>query len=207
MCDSFVNCLLRESAERKGLSNLPGWELIEQYPIGDPDGVGSWLLHHDREALLLECPPGLEIADVDTKANILGVRLKYIACSHYHEDHMDKQTWLKLQRTYPHARILRPCLIKNETKLNLGSEPLWLLPGRKHSTFDIITVFRGVAMTGDVELGMVNSVNREVSKSDRERSMKQWAGFEQRNSYHVHTAISAHLNDIRRGRWIDWFSC
>lgn len=36
----------------------PGWHLIGRFPDGDPDGVGSWLLHHRGEALLLEVPPG-----------------------------------------------------------------------------------------------------------------------------------------------------
>ena len=46
--------------------------------------------------------------------------------------------------------------------LHLGGEPLWLVKAPKHSRTDVVTVFRGVAMTGDIELGMLRSVNREV---------------------------------------------
>jgi hypothetical protein len=42
--------------------NIPhfdGWLLLGAFPNNESNDVGSWLLHHNGEALLLEIPPGL----------------------------------------------------------------------------------------------------------------------------------------------------
>jgi hypothetical protein len=59
-------------------------------------------------------------------------------------------------------------------------------------------------MTEDIELCTLDSVTDEVPLATRRRSMRRLAGFPQRTSYHVHTILSAHLNDVRRG--VDWES-
>ena len=38
--------------------DFPAWLLLGQYPQGDDDGVGSWILHHGGEAALLELHAG-----------------------------------------------------------------------------------------------------------------------------------------------------
>lgn len=56
--------------------NLPhweGWRLTGAYPDHEPDDVGSWILHHDGEALLLEVPEGLPVADVHAALEALAL--------------------------------------------------------------------------------------------------------------------------------------
>ncbi len=44
--------------------------------------------------------------------------------------------------------------------------------------------------------------NDEVSRATKAASMEYWKGFEDRTGYHVHTIVSAHLNDFRQG--VNW---
>ncbi len=46
------------------LPDFEGWHLLGAFPNGEPDDVGSWLLVHNGEALLLEIPEGLTVRDV-----------------------------------------------------------------------------------------------------------------------------------------------
>jgi hypothetical protein len=90
--------------------------------------------------------------------------------------------------------------------LHIGSSPMWLVKAPKHSLTDVVTVFRGVAMTGDIELGMLESVNDEVPAATRRRSMRRLGEFQDRTGYHVHSIVSAHLNDVRLSvRWPELF--
>lgn len=57
-------------------------------------------------------------------------------------------------------------------------------------------------MTGDIELGTLDSVNDEVPRATKAASMDYLRGFEERTGYHIHTIISAHLNDFRQG--VNW---
>jgi glyoxylase-like metal-dependent hydrolase (beta-lactamase superfamily II) len=193
---------------RPPLPHFPGWELVGSYPEGDPDGVGSWVLHHDGEALLLECPPGLRVKDVrGALARVGAPALRYMACSHAHEDHWDRPAWRALRLAFPDARAFTPGRLHEDRLLDLDGEPLWLLAAPKHSPSDLVTVFRGCAMTGDIELGTLDSVNREVPAAVKRRSMRRFRDFEARAGYHVHTTVSAHLNDVRQGVcWPDLFA-
>jgi hypothetical protein len=75
-----------------------------------------------------------------------------------------------------------------------------------HEPGDVVTVFRGVAMTGDIGPGMLESVTDGVPLATRRRSMRRLRGFEERTGYHVHSVVSAHLNDVRVSvRWPDLF--
>jgi hypothetical protein len=188
------------------LPQFPGWHLIGAFPDHEPGDVGSWLLVHDGEAMLLEVPEGLTIADVKAAMNRLGLStLKYVTASHEHWDHLDTEVWAALQEAFSEAKFLHPSTLRGDRLLHLGGEPAWLLKAPKHSFGDVVTVFRGVAMTGDIELGMLESVNDEVPKYVKRRSMKRLAGFPARAGYHVHTTVSAHLNDVRMG--VDWNQC
>jgi glyoxylase-like metal-dependent hydrolase (beta-lactamase superfamily II) len=137
-----------------------GWHLIGAFPDHEPDDVRCWLLEHEGEAMLLEVPEGLPVADVrDGLRRIDSPRLRYVTASHDHEDHLDVEVWEALKRLFPAATFLHPSVVTREQSLDLGGEPLWLLKAPKHSRTDVVTVFRGVAMTGDIELGMLESVN------------------------------------------------
>ncbi len=188
------------------LPAFPGWHLIGAYPDHEPGDVGSWLLAHDGEALLLEVPEGLTVPDVAAAVSRVAVTIRFVTASHDHEDHLDTDVWAALAAAYPQARVLHPTKVRGDHLLHVGGEPVWLVKGPKHSHCDVVTVFRGVAMTGDIELGMLDSVNDEVPLATRRRSMRWLRDFEKRSGYHVHTIVSAHLNDVRRGvRWSELF--
>ena len=188
--------------------NLPGWHLLGAFPKHEPDDVGSWLLHNNGEALLLEIPPGLTVEDVAAGLNSIGAGLRYVTASHLHEDHLNIDCWNELQQAFHGTHFMRPTEAKvgSDILINLGGDPLWLIKAPKHSPSDTVTVFRGVAMTGDIELGTLDSVNGEVSLATKGASMDYLRGFEDRTGYRVHTIVSAHLNDFRQGvNWHDLF--
>lgn len=178
--------------------NFPGWELVGRYE----SGVGSWLLTGGGEALLLEVPEGLRPPDVRGALAVSGCRLKYVTASHDHWDHLDEGVWGRLQRAFPRAAYLHPRYQASDVFLDLGGEPLYLIRAPKHSRTDLVTVYRGVAMTGDIELGTADSACGEVPAATRRKSMKHLAGFFDRRGYRVHTTVSAHLDDLRTG--VDW---
>jgi glyoxylase-like metal-dependent hydrolase (beta-lactamase superfamily II) len=192
---------------RPPLPHFPGWELVGSYPEGDPDGVGSWVLHHGGEALLLECPPGLRAGDVRGALARAGAAPRYVTASHNHGDHLDGLAWGALKRAFPGAEAIHPSSVRGDRLLDLGGEPLWLLAAPKHSRTDLVTVFRGVAMPGDIELGTLESVHDDVPLPVKRRSMRRLGDFEARAGYHVHTTVSAHLNDVRQAvRWPGLFA-
>jgi hydroxyacylglutathione hydrolase len=182
--------------------DFPGWRLLGAYPDGTPDDVGSWLLHHGGEALLLEVPPGVTPGVVRAGLAAVGCSLRHATASHAHEDHFDPGAWRALRRAFPGAGFVGPGTVSGDRLLHLGGEPLYLIAAPKHSRTDVVAVFRGVAMTGDVELGQLASVNREVPAATKRASMAHLAAFPSRAGYRVHSVVSAHLNDVRTG--VDW---
>ena len=81
---------------RMNLPHFPGWHLLGAFPDGEPDDVGSWLLAHRGEALLLEVPPGLTFARVRAGLDETRAVLRYATASHDHEDHLDGRAWNSL---------------------------------------------------------------------------------------------------------------
>lgn len=182
---------------------LPGWYLIGSY---DSD-VGSWLLHDDGQAMLLEVPEGLPVADVQAAVSELGVKLKYVTASHDHYDHLERDAWGDLAEAFPRAKFIHPASVRGDRRLRIGNEVAWLVAGPKHSLADVVTVFRGGAMTGDIETGTLDSVTKEVPLRTRKRSMNWLQGFQDRTGYRVHTTVSAHLNSVRANVcWPELFS-
>jgi hypothetical protein len=186
--------------------NLPhweGWHLIGQYE----SDVGSWLLHNDGEALLLEVPEGLTVQDVKDAVKLLDVKLRYITASHDHYDHLERNVWGDLAIAFPKTKFIHPASVRGDRQLRIGSEVVWLMAAPKHSLADVVTVFRGVAMTGDIELGTLESeASGEVPLATRRKNMDRLRSFQERTGYHVHTIFSAHLDDVRVGvNWPDLF--
>lgn len=184
------------------IPHFTGWHLLGSFPDPEDDGVGSWLLAHGGDALLSEIPPGLSVSDVRSALATTGTDLRFVTASHDHEDHLDPETWDALAAAFPGAEFIPPSSVAGDRLLSLAGEPLWLVKAPKHSKTDVVTVFRGVAMTGDIELGMLASVNREVPARIKRASMKWLREFPVRTGYHVHSTVSAHLNDVRTS--VDW---
>jgi hypothetical protein len=188
------------------LPHFEGWHLIGAFPDNEPEDVGSWLLVHDGQALLLEVPEGLTLQDVKDALGRLGATLRYVTASHDHYDHLDPEVWDALAGAFPDAQFLHPSGVQGDRLLHVGDEPAWLVKAPKHSLTDVVTVFCGVAMTGDIELGMLESVNDEVPSATKRRSMRRLRDFQDRTGYHVHSVVSAHLNDVRVSvQWPDLF--
>jgi len=190
-----------------GIPDFPGWQLLGAFPDGESDDVGSWLLADGREAMLLEVPPGLTPSYVLFALERANAKLCFVTASHDHEDHLDADAWRALEVAFPRTRFIHPqevdrLFTRGDLRLTIGSEPLWLVKAPKHSRTDIVTVFRGVAMTGDIELGTLDSVNREVPKKTKAKSMEWLAAFQDRTGYLIHFIVSAHLNDFRLS--VDW---
>lgn len=186
--------------------SFPGWHLIGAYPDHEPGDVGSWLLAHDGDALLLEVPEGLTVPDVTEALFRRDLTLRYITASHDHYDHLDPEVWGALAATFPEARMVHPRTVRGDRLLHVGGEPVWLVKAPKHSPTDVVTIFRGLAMTGDIELGILESVNDEVPLRTRAKSMRWLRDFQDRRGYHVPAVVSAHLNDVRLGvHWPDLF--
>lgn len=189
------------------LPRFEGWHLIGAFPDNEPDDVGSWLLINNGQALLLEIPPGLSVRDVKSALKHTESSLRYVTASHDHEDHLASDAWEALLRGFPKVEFIHPSVVLGDRLLHIGDEPLWLIKAPKHSANDVVTVFRGVAMTGDIELGMLASVNNEVPWPTKMRSMDHLRSFQDRTGYLIHSVVSAHLNDIRVSiQWPDLFS-
>jgi hydroxyacylglutathione hydrolase len=180
--------------------HFEGWELIGAFPDNDPDDVGSWLLSYNGQAALVEVPPGLTVKHV--RKVLGGKKLLFVTASHEHEDHLNADAWKALIAAFPGTRFIYPADLMGDMLCDIGGEPAWLIKAPKHSASDVVIVFRGTAMTGDIELGMLDSVNNEVPRKIKTRSMAWLRDFGARTGYHVHSVVSAHLNDVRRG--IDW---
>lgn len=183
-----------------------GWHLLGQYPNGMGRDVGSWILCHSGEALLLEIPPMLGTPRIEKELIELGnPYLKYITASHGHRDHLYPRVWDTISRYYrPTVISIDPASVIGEERFYLGGEILWLLKTPKHSRYDVVTIFRGIAHIGDIELGTLESNTQEVPRKLRERSMSRLATFPQRHNYHIHTVVSSRLDYI--GVDIDWSS-
>jgi hydroxyacylglutathione hydrolase len=137
----------------------------------------------------------------------LKTTVKYILVSHDHEDHFDPGILRRMKKhpTFRDATWIKPQPnYMGITGLDLEGEPLWLIHAPKHSRTDAVTVFRGFAMTGDIELGTLDSVNREVPLRRRRESLAFLAGFERTHDYRIRALASAHLNDHRTN--IGWSS-
>jgi hypothetical protein len=189
------------------LPHFEGWHLIGTFPDGEPGDVGSWLLVNNGEALLLECPPGLSVEAVESALEHTGASLRYVAASHDHDDDLDPAAWEALIKAFPIVEFIHPSKVSGDQLLRVGGEPLWLIKAPKHSWTDVVTVFRGVAMTGDIELGTLASLTHEVYCKTKMESMAWLRGFQDRAGSHVHSVVSAHLKDVRlEVNWPDLFS-
>lgn len=183
--------------------------------------TGVWLLAHNGEAALLELPPtdlrggrgGPDpAADAARAASGLGVRVKYLLCTHAHHDHFSSTTFGAMRARFPGAEPVLQSHFRHLLGdapgvryfdsgwgLSVGGEPLHLVHAPKHSQADTMVIFRGSACTGDWELNTVRTVNERVPVEVRRASCDRVIGFVRETGYHVHRVYSVHANDRREG--------
>ena len=160
--------------------------------LGEEDPNASFILHHQGQCVIVESPPDKEWVSKTRQAlEELGQpTVLFISETHEHWDHRNKRrtefTW-----TVPLPTVCGDHLF------GIGGEPLWIVTCPKHSLTDRVFIFRGTALTGDWELGQLESPNEEVPVETKLQSLEFLAGFEERHSYKIHTLISSHLNDLR----------
>ena len=106
-----------------------------------------------------------------------------MTASHTHPDHLDPGAWNDLVDAFPGAEFIDPPEVEGDRRLELAGEVLWLVKAPKHSPDDVVAIFRGVAMTGDIELGTLDSVNREVRRKTKAASMDYLRAFPDRTGY------------------------
>lgn len=76
-------------------------------------------------------------------------------------------------------------------------EPIHLFHAPKHSWQDLIIFFRGSVITGDWWLGPGDPNQSRIPHAVSAESIARLIDFSRK--YHVHTIVSAHANDLRRG--------
>ena len=178
--------------------------------------TGCWLLVHNHEAAILELPPReldeecpSELALEAVKS--LNVSVKFILCTHNHGDHLSEETLSKMRALFPRASVYlqKGCQdvissrwgihwFKDELKLDLGGEPLYLVHAPKHSDTDTMIIFRGTICTGDWELGTIRSVHdgwSGITEVEKNASIDCLLEFVSKNHYHIHQTFSVHAND------------
>lgn len=180
--------------------------------------TGVWLLIHNNEAAILELPPSSitgfgfgsdPVLHATSAVRELGVTVKFLLCTHGHRDHFHPRTLQGLQKQFPDSttvlqsefrgKIGEKCAVRyfpDLEKLSLAGEPLFLIHAPKHSLSDTMVIFRGIACTGDWELGTVRTVNEEVPIEIRRQSCDRMLEFT-RSGYHIHRTFSVHANDRR----------
>jgi hydroxyacylglutathione hydrolase len=185
--------------------------------------TGCWLLVHQGEGAILEMPPpSLKGPSPTTLAQECASKLsvasvKYLLCTHSHLDHFSRRTYRHMRAAFPRAE---PCLQRGfrrrlgdeegiryfdeVLKLDLAGEPLFLVHAPKHSRTDTMVIFRGVACTGDWELGTIRSVHDwtriwAVPKARKLEAIARMERFPKEHNYAIHRIFSVHANDKREG--------
>lgn len=183
--------------------------------------TGCWLLVHNGEAAVLELPPSGRKELPPLEAVCQAVRylsiktVKYLLCTHAHYDHFSNRTLRELRAAFPEAQTCLQAEFRrhmgksdginyfdDSLALNLGGEPLYLVHAPKHSRTDTFVIFRGIACTGDWELGTIRSVHdwTRIWTVARERKLDSIARMElfpAAQNYRIHATFSVHANDKR----------
>lgn len=193
---------------RSPIDIAPGVTILGKHYA--PDN-GVFILHHNGQAILVECPPD-DAWPIDAVKFLHAhdLELVGITTSHLHNDHYDLDALDSFARLMDVSIEELPWWQSNDKRLadwayyesDIGGEPLWAISCAKHSRSDQVLVFKGVALTGDIELGMQESVNDEVSAYERAQALHFLANFEKAFDYKIHSLCSAHANDLRHD--VDW---
>lgn len=181
-----------------------------------PTRCGSFLLAHGGEAAVLEMPPGSPRKRTAWNAarqlaRTLGVKVRYLLVTHGHWDHANG--YWGFRREFPRVPlVVHRSMVEGgpvhgpvrvfadgAAELRLGGEPLHLVHAPKHSWQDTLVVFRGTVCTGDWTLGPMPDCNGLVPVERKVEALRFVHGYLAERGYAVHTAYSAHGNDLRRG--------
>ncbi len=184
----------------------------------------SIVLYHGKTAAVVEAPervPGNRAPWLDVKSVIgkLKVKPRYLLFSHSHWDHAGG--YMDFRETFPsiravwhksffkdrywgfyRERVSRPgdkVFSSVSHVLDLDGEPLLLLHAPKHSESDVLIFFRGTVITGDWTLGAMPDCNTYVPVRLKVKALKGVKKCLLDKHYYVHSAVSAHGNDIRHG--------
>ncbi len=175
--------------------------------------AGCWLLIHKKEAAILDMPT-YELSEFSPACccSFLieeGYNVRFLLSSHSHWDHFSLRTLQDFHKKFPTAMLYLSCqyqhipptipttYFQNETVLDLGGEPLYLVHAPKHSLEDTIVIFRGTAMMGDWELNTIYSVHNDVTIEKRRISIERMMEFEKEKNYKIKRTFANHGNERR----------
>jgi len=196
----------------------PGFHILGRFGYAS---CGCFLLEHMGESAIVETPVfGKSTGGPIRRIKSLGFKPDFVLFSHSHSDHNDGMK--AYSRAFPMARPLFHSSFKKDrgfmwrvgmtrwgqrgrlgeftgrsVRLNLAGEPLFLIHAPKHSWTDVMIVFRGVMVTGDWWLGRGDPNPNGIPEEIAALSCQTLMDFGR--EYQIHTLISAHANDIRRG--------
>lgn len=198
----------------------PGVHLAGRY--GD-FRCGCWLLEHKGRCAVVETPPWRRSRNPINalrrfiRARQRSLRLDWILLSHAHIDHAGALA--DFAAAFPEARLLVHASFLDDPlfswmfvrhrslplhvwdgpqlTLELGGEPLHLLHAPKHSWTDVMTVFRGMMISGDWWLGPGDPNPSGIPGTAALNSIDRLLDFSR--DYGIHALFSAHANDIRHG--------
>jgi hydroxyacylglutathione hydrolase len=189
-----------------------GWCLVGRY---GPLQTGCWVLTHGGEAVIVETPPSMGDEDPARDAAALlrdiGAHPLHLLFTHNHWDHTLGFSGFRealprvptlVHASFPQERWQGPfdqVFPEPHRTLWLGGEPLHLLHAPKHSWHDVLVFFRGVALVGDWSLGPYPDCNLDVPPRAKLDTLARTKRFLAEARYHVHTTVSAHGDEIRRG--------
>ena len=181
---------------------------------------GTWLLYCGNEGMILEMPPKIVSKNYDYSipaesvkkiARELNIAIKYLTISHNHWDHIDG--WMDYLNRFESAIFIahkaqltrefnprfpnKVIFQENEYMANLNGEPVHFIYAPKHSTSDVLIVFRGAQFTGDWWLGPEDPNPNKLPFHIVKDSIERVLSFPKRKNYRIHTLIAVHANDTR----------
>ena len=189
-----------------------GVTLLGRY---EPCQCGSFVLHNNGEAYIVEMPPcrnsvrnPWKDAKIFIERNQL--QLKGLLVTHAHRDHTASYDRFRL--TFPNAPLYLHSSLKgklgygvNEVyfsspvlHLDVGGELLLLIHAPKHSKEDQLIFFKGTVCSGDWSLGQAPDCNNYVPTVQKIKTLSFVRRYLMKLRYFVHTAYSAHANELRR---------
>jgi hydroxyacylglutathione hydrolase len=182
---------------------------------------GTWILYNGKSCAIVETPPK-EIDGDTVPAELIarcieerGLTPVLLTISHAHWDHVDGiSTYWDVLTDYPDMKLVchESCFdiapkLKNYFdsfndwiyETSIDGEPLYIIYAPKHSSSDVMIVFRGTMITGDWWLGWGDPNWNKIPPATSIKSVDRILDFMRNTRYIITRLFSSHANDFRYG--------
>jgi hydroxyacylglutathione hydrolase len=189
--------------------------------IAEDQLCGTWILHNGKSCAIVETPPK-EIDGETVPAELVakciaerGLTPVLLTVTHGHWDHVDGiSAYWDVLTDFPDMKLLcHESIFDIAPKLknyfdsfnddiyetNIEGEPLYLIHAPKHSTSDVMVVFRGTMITGDWWLNWGDPNWNKVPPATSIKSIDRILDFMRNTKYNITRLFSSHANDFRYG--------